>query len=55
MANVKNHKPKYLIYDKLPTIGAPGESWDMYVVRKMREEREYLESESKQERSLEKH
>lgn len=36
--------PKYLIFDKRPTLGTlevPGESWDAYVVRKLTEEREY--------------
>ena len=33
--------PKHLRYDKRPTIGKPGESWDMYIVRKIREEREH--------------
>ena len=27
-------------FDKNDTIGRPGESWDMYIVRKMKEERE---------------
>ena len=29
--------PKHLRYDKRPTIGKPGESWDMYIVRKIKE------------------
>ncbi len=36
--------PKHLRYDKKPTIGTKsnqGESWDMYIVRKLKEEREY--------------
>lgn len=36
--------PKYLRFDKKPTIGnkdEQGESWDMYLVRKMREESEH--------------
>ena len=40
-SSLKSGVPKYLQYDKRPTLGKPGESWDMYVVRKMREEREY--------------
>lgn len=41
--SVKPGTPKYQVYDKLPTIGNPGESWDMFIVRKMKEEREYKE------------
>ena len=36
--------PKHLRYDKRPTIGSNserGESWDMYIIRKLKEEREY--------------
>ena len=36
--------PKHLRYDKRPTIGTNGkrgESWDMFMVRKLKEEREY--------------
>lgn len=43
--------PKYLIFDKRPTLGTlevPGESWDAYVVRKLTEEREYHARRSKQ-------
>ena len=40
------------IYDKRPTLGTPGESWDMYVVRKMRERREERESNKKGESML---
>ena len=39
------------IYDKRPTLGNPGESWDMYVVRKMREGREEREN-NKKEKSM---
>ena len=36
--------PKHLRFDKKPTIGnkdEQGESWDMYLIRKMKEESEY--------------
>lgn len=32
-------KRKSELYDKRPTIGFNGESWDMFIVRKMRERR----------------
>jgi hypothetical protein len=32
------------IYDKRPTLGTPGESWDMFIVRKLRERREEEEN-----------
>jgi len=35
------------IYDKRPTLGTPGESWDMYIVRKMRERREERDNNKK--------
>ncbi len=44
---VKNGTPKYLLYDKRPTIGTRevrGESWDMFIVRKLKEYHEYTES-----------
>lgn len=42
----KELRIKYNIdkYDKGPTLGNPGESWDMFIVRKMREERLYNEA-----------
>jgi hypothetical protein len=36
----KEVMPKYTIYDKRPTIGTRevrGESWDMFIVRKLKE------------------
>ena len=39
------------IYDKRSTLGCPGESWDMFIVRKLREHREEIES-SKKEKSV---
>ena len=42
----KELRIKYNIdkFDKKPTLGNPGESWDMFIVRKMREERLYNEA-----------
>ena len=40
----KDEELKYNIYDKLPTIGNPSESWDMFIVRKMKEKRLYDEA-----------
>ncbi len=40
----KDEELKYNIFDKLPTIGNPGESWDMFIVRKMKEKRLYDEA-----------
>jgi hypothetical protein len=35
---------RHLIFDKRPTIGSPGESWDQFIVRKLKEERHYNEA-----------
>lgn len=42
----KELRIKYNIdkFDKKPTLGNPGESWDMFIIRKMREERLYNEA-----------
>jgi len=42
----KELRIKYNIdkFDKRSTIGNPGESWDMFIIRKMREERLYNEA-----------
>ena len=42
----KEEELNYNIFDKLPTIGNPGESWDMFIVRKMKEKRLYDEGRS---------
>ena len=42
----KDEELKYNVYDKLPTIGNPGESWDMFLVRKLKEYNEYHNSRS---------
>ena len=39
----KEEELNYNVFDKLPTIGNPGESWDMFIVRKMKEKRLYDE------------
>ena len=40
----KEEELTYNVFDKLPTIGNPGESWDMFLVRKMKEKRLYDEA-----------
>ena len=45
----KKLKPRYNIMDKRPTIGTRdvrGESWDMFIIRKLREYNEYHNSRS---------
>jgi len=42
----KKEELKYNVFDKLPTIGNPGESWDMFLVRKLKEYNEYHNSRS---------
>ena len=42
----KEEELNYNVFDKLPTIGNPGESWDMFIVRKMKENRLYDEGRS---------
>lgn len=40
----KDEELMYNKFDKLPTIGNPGESWDMFLIRKMKEKRLYDEA-----------